>query len=295
MSKIFKAFEEAEKEKALSLLKKGIDLPQIETTDEDVLQGLLHPTKEKGEIRSSTDGMSPLLIAYSDPHSMVAEQIKRIRTYILYNTMNNSLPRTIMVTSSISAEGKSFIAANLAVSIAQGLHEHVLLVDSDLRNPVMNTFFNQPQCFGLSDYLNEETGLSEIIRPTGIKKLSLISGGREKRNPVELLSSNRMKEMVREVRERYDDRYIIFDSTPVLLTNEPTVLSKIIDGIIYVVRHNFTSREIIKKALGYFSKDKVICLVFNDFAPEFTGYYGYSYRKYYGKYEKKENKGKKIK
>jgi protein-tyrosine kinase len=286
MSKLFKALERAEREKVRSLGKARESLAHKELYEDEVLElfDQIPSIKAVPDPEPFQSEIIQWLIAYSDPGSMVAEQIKRIRTHILHYAQNDKPPRTIMITSAMPGEGKSLIAANLAVSLAQGIEQYVLLVDSDIRSPQVHSYFGQSPGLGLSDYLNGEAELSKIFRQTGIPKLSYISGGSKKSNPAELLSSNRMRELVHEIRERYDDRFILFDSSPVLLTNEPAILTKIVDGALFVVRQNITRRDALQKGLSFMLKEKILGLVFNDYVTDLPLYDNYTYKSYYGKY-----------
>lgn len=222
------------------------------------------------------------LVSFFAPSSMVTEQFRRMRTLIKLGMA--SAPKTIMVTSAISGEGKSFVAANLASIIAVELHSHALLVDCDLRNPSITRLFGLQEKKGLSDYLTGKAEIQDLLIKTSIDKLSILSGGNIQDNPVELVGSNKMKTLIQDLKSRYDDRYIIIDSSPILATTEPSVLNEMVDGIILVIKSGDTPRETIQQAIKLLNKNKILGVVLNNmqFKTEamFQRYFGAN-RQYY--------------
>ena len=203
------------------------------------------------------------LVSFFAPSSLVTEQFRRLRTHII-KPNSPSAYRTIMVTSAMPGEGKSLISINLAVIIALELHSHALLVDCDLRNPSISRFFGLHQERGLSNYLLGEAELPDLLAKTAVDKLSVLPGGPVQENPVELIGSEKMKGLIRELRSRYADRYIVLDTSPILATTEPAVLNLMADGIILVVRSGETPREAVEQALRHINKEKIIGVVLND-------------------------------
>ncbi|MEW5948561.1 MAG: polysaccharide biosynthesis tyrosine autokinase [Thermodesulfobacteriota bacterium] len=225
-------------------------------------------------------GLDERLVSVTDPQSLAAEQFKMLRSRILY-PRNGSIPRTIMVVSAMEEEGKSLISANLAISIAQGIQEHVLLVDCDIRRPAQHLLFNVSGEHGLSDYLAHDVPLEDLFVKTDIDKLTLLPGGMPPPNPSELLSSEKMGRFIEEVKNRYHDRFIVFDCTPAQITAEVSVLAKSVDGIVMVVRRGKTDRDIIKRSVSVLGRDKIIGVVFNGFthfSREYEYYRSYKYR-----------------
>ena len=203
------------------------------------------------------------LVSFFATSSMVTEQFRRLRTHIFQPGVG-SAPKIIMVASAMSGEGKSFVAVNLASIIALELHSHALLVDCDLRNPSITRWFGLQEKRGLSDYLVGDSDIQDLLIKTPIDKLSILSGGSIKANPVELIGSKKMKTLVQDLKSRYDDRYIIIDSSPILATTEPGVLTEMIDGIILVVKSGDTPRETIQQAIKLLNKNKIIGVVLNN-------------------------------
>ncbi len=223
------------------------------------------------------------LVSFFEPSSMVAEQFRRLRTYLIKPGMDNSL-KTILITSAMAGEGKSLIAINLAITIAIELHSNALLVDCDLRNPTLSRWFGFEEAKGLSNYLLGEAEIPDLLVKSSVDKLTILPGGTLQDNPVELIGSNKMKSLVQDLKSRYADRYIIFDSSPLLATTEPSVLNEMVDGILFVIRSGDTPRESVLQALKLLDKKKIMGVVLNNLEFKtkalFRRYFG-THRYYY--------------
>ncbi len=263
MSKIFEALQKVELEKT------G---PQPESS------GL------PGEVDIVGD-LSEKLVALSRPGSVAAEQFRFLRSKIV-RPAKGKPPKTILITSSLQGEGKTFAACNLAVTIAQGLDEHVLLVDADLRDPRVHSYFGQErtEC-GLATHLQRNEPLSGLLRKTSINKLTILPAGQETENPSELLSSQKMHSFISEVRDRYPDRVTIFDSPPISLAPESMVIANEVDAIFFVILWSKTPRDTAKSNLEHFKRDKVKGVIFNH-DPRITTARSYSYGYGYGDIKK---------
>jgi exopolysaccharide/PEP-CTERM locus tyrosine autokinase len=207
-----------------------------------------------------------------------AEQYKMLRSQLLF-PLERPTPRTIMVTSAIPGEGKSTVSSNLAISIALGKNENVLLIECDLRRPSLARLFGMRNVKGLADYLMEKDELPNLLHKTQIERLTLLVGGRRPRNPYELLSSRLMVDLLEEVKSRYDDRYIILDSPPTQVAAETGVLSKFVEGVLFVVGCGKSSKKVIQESLEKIQEDKLLGVVFNGYEGKYTSEY---YYKYYG-------------
>ncbi len=226
--------------------------------------------------------IDPRLMVYHQPESFEAEQVKIIRTNILFPE-SGIPPRTIMVTSAAPGDGKSFIAASLSISIAQSLEEHVLLMDCDFRNSSIHGLFGYPQGQGLSDYLAKDLELSSVIGKTALEKLSIIQGGTISSNPSELLSSKKMFDLIAEAKKRYSDRYIIVDTPPPQITAEASAIARIVDGIIIVVSAGYTNRDKVTHLLDILGRKKILGVVINRYDIAGSRYDGYDRTKYHTK------------
>ena len=229
---------------------------------------------------------SDKLVMLSNPQSFEAEQFRMLRTSLLFPGAENTA-RSIMITSAVPGEGKSFVAANLAISIAQGINEHVLLMECDIRRPSIHTYFGYGNAEGLSEYLAQGTPLADSLLKTGINKLTILPGGKPPHNPAELLSSQKMGSLLEEVKSRYSDRYIIIDSPPPRLTAETNAIAKRVDGIIVVVKLGSTRREMVDDLVRTVGRDKIIGVVTNHHEISTLGYSGYGkYGKHGGYYHR---------
>ncbi|CCK80497.1 polysaccharide biosynthesis tyrosine autokinase [Desulfobacula toluolica] len=229
------------------------------------------------------ENIDPTLVTVHIPHSIESEQFRLLKNNILFPE-NGTPPRSIMITSPSPDEGKSFVAANLSISIAQSIDEHVLLMDCDLRSPTIHKLFGLPDTKGLSDHLSTAITLSSLLLKTFINKLTILPGGTVPRNPSELLSSEHMRRLIHEVKLRYSDRYIIIDTPPPYITSEGNALARYVDGIIVIIRHGKTRMKDVQDIISIYGKEKIIGVVHN-FAEKRPGY-GYGYYKYgYGNHK----------
>jgi exopolysaccharide/PEP-CTERM locus tyrosine autokinase len=219
------------------------------------------------------------LVSLLGPESYEAEQFKMLRNTILFPVAGVT-PRSILITSALPGDGKSFVSANLAVSIAMNINKHVLLVDCDLRKPDLHRVFGFGDVPGLSDYLAEHRSLDSLLLKTTVEKLTLLPGGPIPSNPSELASSERMSAMLEEVKHRYQDRLIVIDSPPPGMAAETSFLARQVDGILLVVKYGNTPREEVEDLKVTLGSEKILGVVINFLDMPVSKRYGY------GKYEK---------
>ena len=199
-----------------------------------------------------------------DENNQVAEQFKILRTQ-LFNRTRPQGWSTIQVTGFDAGEGKSLIATNLAISIARDSRQTTLLVDLDFRNPSIHTLFGMEQGVpGLTSFFAGENSLEEIMINPGIEKLTVLPAGGRLLQAPELIGSAKMEALVRELKERYEDRYIIFDTPPMNGLPDALVFSEYVDCIILVARAGHTSRTSVENTMEAVPREKVLGLVFND-------------------------------
>ncbi|QXE91659.1 XrtA-associated tyrosine autokinase [Geomonas subterranea] len=206
---------------------------------------------------------SPYLVSLKDPHCPAAEEFRKLKSVLVKMTTGESFRNSILVTSSVPGEGKSLTAINLAVSLAQELDHTVLLVDADLRRPSVHRYFNVEQGAGLAEILAGEVEIAETIIPTGIGKLSIIRAGRSIDNPAELFGSQRSRGVLAELKNRYPDRYIILDSSPVLSFAEARTLAGQVDGVLFVVMERLASQTNVREALDALKSSPLLGIVYN--------------------------------
>jgi capsular exopolysaccharide synthesis family protein len=213
------------------------------------------------------------LIANLDPKSPISEQYRTIRTNVQFSSIDKEL-KTLMVTSSGPAEGKSTTAANLAVVFAQ-LGKKVLLVDADLRKPTVHRSFGVNNLFGFTTVLTKQATLASAVLDTEEKDLYILTSGPVPPNPAELLSSKSMEQFMEEAKEQFD--YVIFDTPPLLAVADPQILANKVDGSVYVVYSGKTQIDQAKKAKELLenAQSKLVGVVLNHKEVKDTDYYYY--------------------
>jgi exopolysaccharide/PEP-CTERM locus tyrosine autokinase len=264
----------------------------IEPAEKGEVVPKVRPIVDKYELPEITQAnfkpskIDPALVSLLRPESFEAEQFRMLRSNLLF-PLKGQTPRTILVTSSVPGEGKTFISTNLAVTLALDIQTHVLLIDCDIRKPAVHRRFGYHNVTGLSEYLAGNMGVTSLLLNTNVTKLKILPGGKPPKNPSELLSSKRMSDLLDEVKNKYPDRYIIIDSPPPKLTAETNVLSRRVDAILIVAKYGKTRREDIDELVSKFGKEKIMGIIVNWFNLRASRYYGYgkygSYKYYYGK------------
>ena len=185
------------------------------------------------------------LITLTNPSSPIAEQYRTIRTNIQFASAAGQQIKTIVVTSSGPGEGKSTTSANIAVVFAKS-GQRVLLVDADLRKPVVHKTFQLNNASGLSTALSSSGSVADVIQRTPVENLSILPSGPKPPNPSELLSSPRMDQVLAEARQLFD--VVIFDMPPVVAVTDAQIMSSKTDGTLLVVRENTSRKESLTKA-----------------------------------------------
>lgn len=280
MGKVFNALKLADA--SGSLEREGVVEVEVETKIalNSIQVAVSYPREnfeeDSARIPSQWDDRLILATATSGP---VAESIRSLRTRILFPP-SGKVPRSIMVTSASPGEGKSFICANLGVSLSQGIDTHGLLVDCDLRKPMLHTLFGLGNRAGLSDYLQHKKQIPELLVPSGIDKLSILPAGPRSINPAELLGSASMSSLVDELEERYDDRIVLLDSPPLHAASETSVLAQHVDGVVLVVRYGTSRREYVKALADAIGRDKILGVVFNAYRATVLDYKVFGYYEY---------------
>jgi protein-tyrosine kinase len=193
----------------------------------------------------------------SEQYKILREQLRRLR--------NEAGVQTIAMTSPIKRDGKTTVAVNLAASIALEYEEKVMLIDADLRAPSVHRYFNTDFSHGLTDYLssNSTAGVKGFIKDTHLSGLKIITSGKPSRFASELLAKDRMRHMLEEIRSILPGHTIIVDSPPVLATPDPLVLSRVVDGVIMVIRAGKTPKDYLARALSSLNSEKVLGIVLN--------------------------------
>jgi capsular exopolysaccharide synthesis family protein len=224
---------------------------------------------------------------------VVKEAYKELRTNIMFSLPDNGC-RRVLITSSVAAEGKSTTNVNLAITVAE-TGAKVVLIDCDLRRPNVAKLMGEKGDKGLSNVLINDCTLQSAIFKTRYPNLDVIYSGKIPPNPAELLSSERMKQVVEQLSEEYD--YIFFDTPPINVVTDAALISSLADGVVITSRQYVTEKKLLAQAVEKlkFVNAKIIGIVLNDVSMAKSSYksykkYGYGYG--YG-YEQspKENEG----
>ena len=207
-------------------------------------------------------------IALDDANTPLSHNFRAIKRPLLNNVLGKGATvvdnaNLIMVTSSLSGEGKTYSAINLALSMTMEKDKKVLLVDADSSKPSHHEIFGIEPQDGLTDFLlGRVTDVSRIINRTNVPSLSLIFAGSRSAHSVELFASDAMSSFLRDLSSRYDDRIIIFDSAPLLLPTEASVLASHMGQVIVVVEAEQTPQDLVKEAIDTLD-NRIVLLVLN--------------------------------
>lgn len=271
-------------------LRKGVDfVDSIETKDLTVAE--TNPISKKINIDLAALAAAGYVTPNS-PRTTATDQFRVIKRPLLENAtgkgasaiLNGNL---IMVTSSLPSEGKSFAAINLAMSLAMELNHTVLLVDADVARPSIMKKLGLQSAPGLLDLLlDEKIELSDVLLKTNVPKLTILPTGVPHPRATELLASEAMTSLLKDLARRYSDRIIIFDSPPLLLTTEARVLASHMGQIVMIVQAEKTLQSQVQHALSTIENCPVKLIVLNQARTRGLGAYGYGYGYGYG-YEHK--------
>jgi protein-tyrosine kinase len=216
------------------------------------------------------------------PKSQIADEFRVIKRPVIRNARAKS-PTSIrdrnlvMVTSAVPGEGKTFTAVNLAISVAMEFDNTVLLVDGDVAHPSLPDLLGVPASPGLLDLLTGGSiDVADALVKTNIEKFTILPAGSPHRRATELLASEQMVSLLRELGSRYPDRIIIFDSPPLLATTEARVLATHMGQVIMVVGANSTTRHAVSQALATIENCDIVLMMLNKASKTDVGdYYGY--------------------
>ncbi len=219
---------------------------------------------------------NPNLLEHSG-NSHISEAYKEIRTNIGFSNPDCPI-KTILVTSSVPREGKSTVASNIGIVLTQ-LGKEVLLVDVDLRRPVLAKVFGIENKKGITDILTKKANWTSVINSTKIENLNLLTSGKIPPNPSELLGSQQMDVLIKELKKNFD--YIIFDVPPAVNVTDAAVLSSKLDGVLIVVEANKTNKLAISRAKENLERvnAKILGVILNKvpagYTPGYNSYYRY--------------------
>lgn len=234
---------------------------------------------EGGEALLAVEPLRPsssLVVTTSTERTPAAEEFNKLRAAVVALTRGEPFLNTLLVTSGISEEGKSMTALNLAVSLAKEQDHTVLLVDTDLRRPSLHHYLGISPDKGLVHCLRDNVPISEVLVKTGIGKLVFLPAGEALKDPLDLISSQRMRDIIAELKKRYPERYVIFDSPPALPFADAGVLADMVDSTLIVVREGRAAKEDVRRLVENFKEHHLLGAVYND-THSFSKKQGYYY------------------
>ena len=281
-------------------------IPQADI--KDIREGLKEKYPEW--VKEPDETRMGYLVSHFVPQSMMAESFRALRTNVQFKDAQKKI-ETIAVTSTSPREGKTMVATNLALTMAQAGMK-VLLVGSDLRKPTVDRVFGVEMTPGLTDILMGNSPWrntvktvmdmvlgkmtqTQIITTPGMDNIHIITSGPKPPNPAELIESGALSDFIREAKEEYD--MIIFDSPPILSTTDAAILGTKVDGVLLVYRMGTVSRGLLKRSTAQLKQVEcnLIGVILNGMRPEvssdFQDYKYYSYYYSYGEEDKNERSG----
>jgi non-specific protein-tyrosine kinase len=216
-------------------------------------------------------------VALAEPRSQVAEAFRSLRTNIQFASVDHPL-RTLLVTSPTPAEGKSTVAANLSVVLAQG-GKRVALIDADLRRPRVHKLLGVSNSLGMSElFVKDHVALNGSLQPTEAPDLMALTSGGLPPNPAELLGSEKMAEIIRQVGMQVE--LVVIDSPPVIAVTDSSVLAPRVDGVLLVFKPGVTRLGAARQTVEQLQRlgANLLGVVLNDVDLRRSGYY---YKSYY--------------
>jgi receptor protein-tyrosine kinase len=270
MSKIFDALRKTDLLESADLAEpvltsRKVDsnaLPTMEPANAAVAVALEAPKTGTPEtLRTAALKISALapIFPLDDAQPIAAEQYRIIRTKIMQHPAK---PRVIVVSSATSGDGKTVTAINIAACLALKPDTSVLLIDADLRRPMISNLLGVPAAPGLADVLAGRcTSADAVIQTEQFPNLSVLVAGEKKENPAELLDSPRWRALIEEFRRQY--RFVIMDATPVAAVADYALVQAACDGVALVVRQDHTERALLNNALRVVPKDRLLGTVLN--------------------------------
>ena len=218
-----------------------------------------------------------------DNASPIAQELRIVKRPILTNVSqgvgrNSAKNNLLVVTSALPGEGKTFSAINLALSIAMEVDRTVLLVDADNARAGISNALGFDAGKGLSDLLvNPNMSINDVLIRTNMPNLMLMSAGTQQPNMTELFASDAMERLIADMSNRYPDRIVIFDSSPMTITTEARVLASLVNQVLLVVEANRTPQQVVKSAIESLGKNKEIGILLNKTLTHNVTGYGYGY------------------
>ena len=246
------------------------------------------PLSRSQKQRMGNNGdISKRLISHMKLRDPVTETYRSLRTNLEFSWLDKPV-QTMMITSATPGDGKSMNIANLGISFAE-IGRRTLIIDTDLRKPIQHKLFNIDKRPGLTNYLVGDISLEQAIQDVGIENLKVMPIGKNPPNPAEILASKRFAEFIETQKQHFD--MILLDSPPVISVTDPVLISRVVDGVLFVVKFAQTDRQIAASTIETLQKSRanILGTILN--ATQFHRGYGYyRYYNYYNYYYSDTNK-----
>ncbi|SHK56867.1 CpsD/CapB family tyrosine-protein kinase [Tepidibacter formicigenes] len=219
------------------------------------------------------------LIVRDNPKSPISEAYRNIRTNIQFANIDKNL-KTIMLTSATQGEGKTTTISNIAVTLAD-LGKKVIVIDCDLRKPKVHKIFKISNTNGITDILLENTSYKEYVNKDIIENLHVLTAGQTPPNPAEMLSSNKMKDLIETIKKDYD--YVLIDTPPVAVVTDAAIISTFTDGVVLVCASGQVEIDLVKRSKENLKKvnANILGVILNKLPLDISKSY-YYYSNYYG-------------
>jgi protein-tyrosine kinase len=269
MEKIKKALERARDHKQTTISDSSHSLKRDQPLEANDLAKIVYTRTKSIEI--SEELLSKRRIFSGNSNSHISDQYKVLRTHVLQRLKSNKW-NSLAITSPNEGCGKTVTAINLAISLAREVNHSVLLVDMDLRRPSIRKHFTDDNLPGISDYLNENKDLSEILFNPGIERVVILPGSTSIQNSSEMLSSPKVVGLVAELKSRYPNRIVIFDMPPLLPCDDMIAFSPYIDAVMLVVSEGDTLKSDLARSCDLLANLNMIGTVLNKSKTVNTGY-----------------------
>jgi polysaccharide biosynthesis transport protein len=269
----FKTIEEVERRLRVPML---ACIPALKLTNgHDGAHGLYARAKAlRGDTHALSEAPHWNRIEGNGDNRALVEAFHALRTSVLLSTAKRP-PTSLLITSAQPSEGKTTVAANLAISLAQ-LGERVLIIDADLRRPNVHSFFGVPNSRGLANFLTGNATWKSLLIPAAPSGLTVLPGGPPPPNPADLLSSESVATLIQQASEEF--KFIVLDSPPLLNLADSRMLATIVDAVVLVVRLGHSPRDLVQRAYTsvFDSGSRTLGVTFN-FADIRSSYYSYDY------------------
>jgi capsular exopolysaccharide synthesis family protein len=260
MSRLFEALQISESERSGSLLSQ---VPAVAT---ELFQVAERKDQELGEcpVLHVSPAPESRLVTLTDKQSLGAEKFRFLAVRLRQMQQQSGSLKKILVTSTIAEEGKSLISANLAITLARRYRQKVLLVEGDLRRPVLSQQFGLGMLPGLSESLQGDATAGRNLYYLDEPRLWFIPAGQPPENPLELMQSGRLAEVLDQFWNGFD--WVVIDSPPLLPLADTTVWSRAADGVLMVAREGITQRRALKRGIEALGKSTLVGVVINSCA-----------------------------